>query len=145
MDHIDITRKSTNNLETELSRDGLNEFLKKNEEEFIQTDLGIYIQELISRKEISKAELARRSGMSSVYLYQLLSGKRYPSRDRLICLCIGLSCSLEETQNILKKSRFAGLYLKVRRDAILCYGIRNNMDINQINDLLYEKEEETLI
>ena len=141
----DIYNKSTDDLKSEMKSHELKKFLTENEEEFIQPDLNVYIQEIVSHQALSKAELARRSGMSTVYLYQLLSGRRSPSRDRLICLCIGLGSTLEETQEILKRSRFALLYLKVRRDAILIFGLNNHLEINEINDLLYENGEETLI
>ena len=32
--------------------------------------------------------------MSEVYLHQVFSGRRSPSRDRLLCLCLGLAVSL---------------------------------------------------
>lgn len=142
----DINHKSTEDLKTELKQDSsLKTFLTENEVEFVEPDIGALIQAALDKKSISKAELARSSGMSTVYLYQLLSGRRYPSRDRMLCLCIGFGCSLEEAQDLLRKSRFAELYVKVRRDAIVAYGLENGLSINEINDLLYENEEETLI
>lgn len=139
-------KKSTSDLVTELG-DGrdLTNFLKANESEFINPDVGSLILDILDKKGLTKAELARNSGMSSVYLYQLLGGRRSPSRDRMICLCIGLRCTPDEAQELLRQSRFAALYPKVRRDAIICFGLERGMDINKINDLLYENEEETLI
>ena len=61
--------------------------------------------------------------MSEVYLHQVFSGRRNPSRSRLLCLCFGLNASLEETQELLKQCGFAQLYPKDRRDAIILYGI----------------------
>lgn len=146
MSSKNITVKSTDNLITELSNSCiLKDFLKQNEAEFIRPDLGSAIQELLKKKNIGKAVLAKRSGMSTVYLYQLLNGKRHPSRDRLLCLCIGLNCTIDEAQELLSKSGYSHLYLKIRRDAIIAYGLNNAMDINRINDLLYENKEETLI
>lgn len=138
--------KSTDDLKTELKQNAsLKQFLTENEVEFVEPNIGALIQKTLDKKSLSKAELARNSGMSTVYLYQLLSGRRYPSRDRMLCLCIGFGCTLEEAQDLLRKSRFAALYIKVRRDAIVAYGLENGLDINRINDLLYENEEETLI
>lgn len=145
MNQNDLISKSTDDLRTELkSNKKLQRFLEENEKEFIHPNISEDLHNLIQEKGISKSELAKRSGMSTVYLYQLLNGTRFPSRDRLICLCIGLSCFLEETQEILKSNRFAALYMKVRRDAIISFGIQNRCDINEINDLLYENNEETL-
>ncbi len=67
-----------------------------------------------------------------------------PSRDRVICLCLGMSATLEETQELMKYSGFAQLYVKNRRDAIIMYGFTHNMELPEINDSLFAESEETL-
>ena len=79
-----------------------------------------------------------------MYLYQIFSGERTPSRDRAICLCFGLSATLEETQDILKRNGLAQLYVKNRRDAIIVYGLTHDMELTEINDRLFAEEEATL-
>ena len=88
--------------------------------------------------------LARQAGMSEVYLHQVFSGRRNPSRDRLLCLCIGLEATLEETQCLLKQSAYAQLYPKSKRDAIITYGILHHMELHAINDKLFAENEKTL-
>lgn len=61
-----------------------------------------------------------------------------------LCLCFGLSATLEETQELLKQCGFAQLYPKDRRDAIILYGIMNGMDLFTVNDKLFVENEETL-
>ena len=82
--------------------------------------------------------------MSEVYLHQVFAGRRNPSRSRLICLCFGLSATLEETQTLLKQCGYAQLYARDRRDAIILYGIVNGMSLFDVNDKLFSEEEETL-
>ena len=101
-------------------------------------------QELIDRSGISKATLARCSGMSEIYVHQILSGRRSPSRGRLICLCYGLGATLDETQELLKLYGLAQLYPRNRRDAILIYGLTHNVSVQDINDRLFAEDEETL-
>ncbi len=62
----------------------------------------------------------------------------------MICLCIGLGCSLEETQALLQRNSFATLYPKVRRDAVIMFAIKEKRDVHRLNDALYENEEETM-
>ena len=50
--------------------------------------------------------------MSEVYLHQVFSGRRRPSRDRLVCICIGLKATLDEAQELLKQAGYAQLYPK---------------------------------
>ena len=82
--------------------------------------------------------------MSEVYLHQVLSGRRNPSRDRLLCLCLVLGATLEGTQTLLQCARYAQLYPKNRRDAIISHGIIHHTDPGEINDKLFSENEKTL-
>lgn len=99
---------------------------------------------LFQKSRLSKATLAKRSGMSEVYLHQVFSGRRTPSRSRLICLCFGLKATIDETQSMLKQCGYAELYPKNKRDAITLYGFLHNKSLFDANDMLYDQEEETL-
>ena len=87
-----MTKKNTDDLQTELhnTRD-LSQFLEENQISFHDMDFAGKLEEMIAKSGFTKASLAERSGMSEVYLYQVLSGKRNPTRTRIICLCIGLA------------------------------------------------------
>ena len=137
--------KDTNNLRQELMETpSLDHFLSENQDSFIRDSVCELLDQLYQKRRISKATLAKQSGMSEVYLHQVFSGRRNPSRNRLLCLCFGLNASLEETQELLKQCGFAQLYPKDRRDAIILYGILNGMDLFAVNDKLFAENEETL-
>ena len=103
---------------------------------------------IASDKNSVFAKLLHRVGiaqaLNSWYLHQVFSGKRNPSRSRLICMCIGMQATLEETQELLKLCGCAQLYPKNKRDAIILFGITHGKDLFEINDILFEEEEETL-
>lgn len=137
--------KDTNNLQQELMETAtLDQFLSENQDNFNRDSICELLNRLFQKRRISKATLAKQSGMSEVYLHQVFSGRRNPSRNRLLCLCFGLNASLEETQELLKQCGFARLYPKDRRDAIILYGILNGMDLFAVNDKLFTENEETL-
>ena len=137
--------KDTNNLQQELMETAtLDQFLSENQDNFNRDSICELLNRLFQKRRISKATLAKQSGMSEVYLHQVFSGRRNPSRNRLLCLCFGLNASLEETQELLKQCGFAQLYPKDRRDAIILYGILNGMDLFAVNDKLFADNEETL-
>ena len=137
--------KDTNNLRQELMEaPSLDQFLSGNQDSFNRDSICELLNRLFQKRRISKATLAKQSGMSEVYLHQVFSGWRNPSRSRLLCLCFGLNASLEETQELLKQCGFAQLYPKDRRDAIILYGILNGMDLFGVNDKLFAENEETL-
>ena len=99
---------------------------------------------LYETKDLTKAELARRSGISEVYLHQVFSGRRSPSRNRLLCLCFGLRAEVEETQRLLQHAHHAPLYPLDRRDAILIYGLSHGLTLPEVNDALFNANAETL-
>ncbi len=85
-----------------------------------------------------------QSGMSEIYLHQIFAGRRNPSRNRLLCLCYGLGASIEEAQELLKLCGMAQLYPKLKRDAIIYYGLQHGLGLFEINDKLFDENEETL-
>lgn len=137
--------KDTNNLRQELMESAdLDQFLSENQENFNSGNVCGLLNQLFQKRKISKAALAKQSGMSEVYLHQVFSGRRKPSRSRLLSLCFGLKASLEETQELLKQCGLAQLYPKNKRDTIILYGILNGMDLFVVNDKLFGENEETL-
>lgn len=96
---------------------------------------------LYETKDLTKAELARRSGISEVYLHQVFAGRRNPSRDRLLCICVGLGITLDETQRMLTQGGYAQLYPRTRRDAIIMV---HQLPLGEINDKLFAEQEKTL-
>lgn len=137
--------KDTDGLIQELmDAPNLDQFLSENRDNFQSGSIQELLNRLFLKRDISKAALAKQSGMSEVYLHQVFAGRRNPSRDRLIGLCFGLSATLEEAQELLKQCGLAQLYPKVRRDAIIIYGLVNGLSLFDVNDKLFSEKEETL-
>lgn len=140
-----MNQKNTDDLRQELMQSpNLDEFLSDNEENFSSEGVPEILNRLLIEKNMSKAALAKQSGISEVYLHQIFAGRRNPSRNRLLCLCYGLCASLDETQELLKLCSAAQLYSKNRRDAIIIYGIVHKVSLFEINDKLFSEDEETL-
>ena len=130
--------KSTDNLIGELmSRPSFEPF-------FSEKGVAELLAQLYETKELTKAELARRACISEVYLHQVFAGRRNPSRDRLLCICIGLGITLEETQRMLTQGAYALLYPRIKRDAIISYGLVHQLSLGEINDKLFAEQEKTL-
>lgn len=140
-----MRKKSTDDLSQELmSQPNLDQYIAENEAYFTGVDISSFLAELYEKCGLSKAELARRAGMSEVYLHQVFSGRRKPSRDRLMCLCIGMEANLEETQELLRKVGHAPIYPRLKRDAIISHGILHHTPLTEINDKLFSENEKTL-
>lgn len=140
-----MKKKDTYDLQQELmDSSDLTQFLSKNTEQFVDKSVTEALNQLFLRKNISKAALAKQAGMSEIYLHQIFAGRRNPSRNRLLCLCYGLEASVEETQELLKLCGMAQLYPKLKRDAIIYYGLLHKLSLFEINDKLFDENEETL-
>lgn len=138
-------KKNTNDLQEELmNAPDLDRFLTDNQQHFNTNSIAENIEILFRKKNITKSALAKQSAISEVYLHQVLAGRRKPSRNRILCLCFGLSATLEESQNLLKLCGYAQLFPKDRRDAIIIYGIVHHMDLFSVNDKLYTEDEEAI-
>ena len=140
-----MKKKNTDNLQQELmNAPNLNQFLSQNQKQFVNPNVAESLNRLFERKNISKASLAKQAGMSEIYLHQIFAGRRNPSRNRLLCLCFGLDASVEETQDLLKLCGMAQLYPKLKRDAIIYYGLLHGLPLFEINDKLFDEDEEIL-
>lgn len=140
-----MREKSTDDLKQELmGQADLDKYIKENEAYFSNEEISQTLSELLKERPTVKAELARRAGISEVYLHQVLSGRRTPSRDRLLCICIGLELDLEEIQQVLKQAGYAPIYPKSKRDAIITHGVLHRTPLTAINDKLFMENEKTL-
>ena len=137
--------KTTSDLRREMfSQPDLDAYLEQNQPFFSHSDVKDLLEAVHARHPVSKTVLASRANMSEVYVYQVFSGRRHPSRDRLLCICIGAGASLEEVQRLLKQATLAPLYPRRKRDAIISYGVVHHTPLNVINDKLFQENEKSL-
>ncbi len=140
-----MNEKNTDTLQQELmSTNNLDRFLTENDASFRDVPLQEAIQRIFDEKGMSKAQLAKQSGISEVYLHQLFSGRRFPSRSRLLCLCFGLGATVDEAQSLLQQARHAPLYSRDRRDAIIIFALSHHMTLFDVNDKLFTENLDTL-
>ena len=90
--------KTTDDLRQALmAESNIDSYLRENQPFFAGQSIAELLAVYYERTDLSKAALARKAGMSEVYLHQVFAGRRNPSRDRLLCLCVGLETSLALT------------------------------------------------
>lgn len=129
--------KSTSELERELTGcANLRGYLKRNESALYTPDLSELLHLELEKSGLTRAELLRRSNLNPIYGYQILSGKRRPSRDTLLCLCFGLGLCADETQNLLLHAGYAQLYIRNPRDSILFFALNNGLSLLACNQQL---------
>lgn len=138
-------KKDTSKMLEELKNcSNFNRFYSENQSFVLKNTLSDYLEQLLKKYGLTKAETIRRSELSEVYAYQIFSGIRVPERKKLLCLAVGMGLNLDEVQNLLKCCGYAQLYVKNTFDCILIFGICKGMSVVQINYLLYDYGLETL-
>ena len=83
-------------------------------------------------------------GKVQMITYLLLDGRRSPSRDKVISLCLALKLELPETQRALTLTKNGQLYSKSKRDSILIFALGKKLSVIDTNVLLEEMNEPVL-
>lgn len=104
-----------------------------------------YLHELLAAKNLKRADVYRASGLNPTVVYDAFAGKSRLGRDNALMMAFGLSCSLRETQRLLRLAGVAELYPKVRRDAIIVWCINRGLTREACDDELWRFGEKTLL
>lgn len=131
--------KSTEELNHEIREaTDIEDYLKANRNNMITDTLAGYLNALLEQRKISKADVVRESMLDRAYVYQIFSGERTPSRDKLIALAFGLRFTVEEAQKMLKLSCNRELYARDERDALILFALNQRWPVLKTNELLYD-------
>ena len=140
-----MQKKPTDELMEQLTdSDSLERYLKENKPYFVDLSLAELLNKKLKEHEKEKSAVIKAAEINEIYAYQIFSGKRIPSRDKLLCLLFGLELSVSEVQEFLKMTGHAPLYPKNVRDTIILSGLQNSLTVVQVNELLYDHGEKTL-
>lgn len=140
---------------TSKSTDDLFEFIDQNSAEFLNSIdehklgstrqlLSEYLYEKMNKYNVVPHDLVVRTNISQPHIYQILSGTRGVSREKLIAMAIGIGLDLDETQRLLTLGQCGTLYPKVRRDAAIICCINKHMDMYEANECLKRINENEL-
>lgn len=131
-------QKSTDELTHEIMAvTDIEDYLSANKGQMLSHRLPEYLNLLLSQKGLGKADVVRGSLLDRSYVYQIFSGYKKPSRDKLIALAFGLRLSAEETCRMLKLSGNRELYARDERDTLILFALQRQKTILETNDLLF--------
>lgn len=134
--------KSTNELLNLLHNLDIEEFKKA---DFFQgINISDYLNELLAKSNIQPKELIIRLNMERSYTYQILNGRRHPTRTFLIRIAFLCGLSVDETQKLLTIGHRPILYPRNRFDAAVLYCLQHQLDEEQLNQLLEDIGEKTV-
>lgn len=137
-------KKTTEELLNTLKSSSLEAYLENNGGELIENPICDYLTAVISEKNLEKSKVIKKSNIQTNYAYQILSGVKIPSRDKLIALCFGMSLTLDETQTLLKYAGYAPLYPRNKRDSVIITALENHESVIRCNITLDELNQSPL-
>lgn len=131
-------KKSTEELLKILKNSSLDAYLAENGGEMAENPICDYLTAVLNEKGLKKSEIIKKSNVQTNYAYQIFSGLKIPSRDKLISLCFGMSLTLDETQTLLKYAGFAPLYPRNKRDSVIISELEKGETVIRCNITLDE-------
>ena len=133
----DEGERKTKMLEKALKGDvSLTELFENNEDAFLDISLDQYIKKAIKDKGVTTSSMIRSTGINRRYFYDILSGKRNPSRDNMLRILLALEISLEKAQWLLRASCFGILYPRDKRDGVIMYSLIHGASVEECNQIL---------
>jgi hypothetical protein len=137
--------KNTDELLNEIKKSKeIKTFLSENDQYISNYTLPLYLDKLITDKNLTKKEVIKNSELNYTYAYQMINGSRKPSKEKLIQLCFGLNATSDEANRILLLADAGGLYSKNRRDCVLIFALDRGLSLAETNELLYELNEKII-
>lgn len=138
--------KRTNDLMEELSGQDtdLDRYFEENPTSFINVDIKEFWKNAVDTSSKTKSDIINKADMSYCYFYDVINGRKIPSKDKIIRIVLAMNLSLDDCQEALRISGKSALYPRIKRDSIIIYAINKGYSIYQTNDLLAEHGEEML-
>ena len=119
--------------------------MTKTKDNVLKQTLPGHLKALLKRKKLKQAKVAEDSGQDPGYVSLIFSGKKNPSRDRLLAIAFGMRLNVKETQRALRLAGHVELHPTTKRDLLILYAIQNEMNIWDTNDALYDYGFPTLL
>ena len=102
-------------------------------------DIHILINKYIAEKNATHADIIRKLNVERCYGYQLLNGKRVPTRIQLVKIALLLKLTLDETQKLLRAAGKELLYARNLTDAKIIHVIEHDLPFDEACEFIWEK------
>lgn len=138
--------KKTTELLNELSdkNTDLNEYFNADPTSFININIKSFWDKAIKNSGNTKSDIINKADLSYCYFYDVINGRKIPSKDKIIRITLAMKLSLDDCQEALRISGKSALYPRIKRDSIIIYAINNAYSVYKTNELLAGYGEETL-
>ncbi|MBE6816925.1 MAG: hypothetical protein E7520_04390 [Ruminococcaceae bacterium] len=142
----ELLRKQTDELLNELKQKNIDiqDYINHNENSFIEINLRTMWEELFKKSNKSKSDIINNADISYIYFYEILQGKKIPTKDKIVRLILAMELSLDDCQMALKYCNHSQLYPRIKRDSLIIYAIENKLNLYDLQELLNSNGEKEL-
>ena len=112
--------------------------------DFPATSLSDYLNQLLAEKGLERSRVVRMADLNETFGYQIFTGARHPSRDKVLQIAFAMALTLRETNRALTAADVSNLNCKDRRDAIIIFCIDRGCSLQKVNEELYRFGERTV-
>lgn len=116
----------------------------KKSDSFQNINISAYLNDLLNKHGFQTKDIIVRLNMERSYTYQILNGRRKPTRNFLIRIAFLCQLSVNETQQLLSAAKRPILYPRNRFDAAVLYCLQHQLSEEDLNELLLDIGEDAL-
>lgn len=139
----DVAERLTEEVLQELlDAPSLDEFIDAHE--FPAVTLPEFLERMLEKKGLKRSRVVRMADLNETFGYQIFTGARNPSRDKVLQIAFAMALSLRETDRALMAAGASSLDPKCRRDAIIIFCIDQGCSLQKVNEELYRLGEDTV-
>lgn len=102
-------------------------------------DIHILINKYMAEKNIPHMDIIRALNVERSHGYQILNGRRVPTRDQLIKICLFLGLDFDDVQRLLKIAKKDILYARDMTDAKIIYSIEHDLGYEAACEFIWNK------
>ena len=105
------------------------------EHDFAAPSLSDYLKQLLQEKGLERSRVVRMADLNETFGYQIFTGARHPSRNKVLQIAFAMALSMKETNRALTAAGVSVLNCKDRRDAIIIFCIDRGQILVERDDL----------
>lgn len=106
------------------------------EHDFAAPSLSDYLKQLPQEKGLERSRVVRMADLNETFGYQIFTGSRNPSRNKVLQIAFAMALSMKETNRALTAAGVSVLNCKDRRDAIIIFCIDRGCSLQKVNEEL---------
>lgn len=103
-----------------------------------------FLCHMLEKKNLKRSRVVRMADLNETFGYQIFTGARNPSRDKVLQIAFAMALTLRETNRALRAAGVSSLNPKCCRDAIIIFCIDQGCSLQKVNEELYHLGEETV-